>query len=182
MTAARERGGSSWVVVRPLSASDAQACDGIVAGLPYHFGDEDGRRQCARAVREQAGLVACDSEGEVVGFVTFSLHFEDSAEITWMAVRADRRRRGVGGTLIEHLSGELRAGGRRLLLVFTVSPSDEGPEPEDGYGATRRFYERMGFLLARDVPELWPGDTAVLMIRALGDVGRLTAARSPAAP
>jgi GNAT superfamily N-acetyltransferase len=154
-------------VVRRMTRDDAPACDAIVASLPYHFGDEDGRRQCARTVREQEGLVACDPGGAVIGFLTFARHFDASAEITWMAVRADRRRRGIGGALIQRLCDVLRAEGRTLLLVFTVSPSDDGPEPDDGYGATRRFYERAGFHLARDVPELWPGDTAVLLIRSL---------------
>jgi hypothetical protein len=51
--------------------------------------------------------------------------------------------------------------------VLTVSPSDEGPEPPDGYQATRAFYRAMGFVLARDLPGLWDADTAVLLVRPL---------------
>ena len=153
--------------VRALSRSDAGACDAIVASLPYHFANADGRRDCARAVREQNGFVACDERGGVVGFLTFVRHFDASAEITWMAVHADHRRRGLGSALIDELCARLRSERRRLLLVFTVSPSDPDPEPDDGYGSTRRFYDSMGFLLARDVPELWGGDIAVLMVRPL---------------
>jgi len=46
------------VTIRPLEAADAEACDAIVASLPYHFGLEEGRRECAAAVRSQRGLVA----------------------------------------------------------------------------------------------------------------------------
>jgi ribosomal protein S18 acetylase RimI-like enzyme len=98
--------------VRPLSAADADACDAIVAGLPYHFGNEQGRADCARAVRSQPGLVAED-DGEVVGFLTYEPRFEAAAEITWMAVRADRRRSGIGRAMLGRLSEELVAGGRR---------------------------------------------------------------------
>ena len=37
--------------VRPLTAADAEACDAIVLSLPYHFGDEAGRADCAAAAR-----------------------------------------------------------------------------------------------------------------------------------
>jgi len=51
--------------------------------------------------------------------------------------------------------------------VLTVSPSDPGEEPPDVYQATRAFYQAMGFVLARDLPELWPNDTAVLLVKPL---------------
>jgi hypothetical protein len=31
----------------------------------------------------------------------------------------------------------------------------------------RAFYRQVGFVLARDLPGLWPGDTAVMMVRQL---------------
>lgn len=152
--------------VRPLAAADAEACDVIVAGLPYHFGIEEGRRACAAAVRRAAGLVAVE-DGDVVGFLTYEERFDEAAEITWMAVRADKRRRGIGHALIDRLVEELRAEGRRVLLVLTVSPSDPGPEPDDGYGATRAFYRSAGFVLGRDLRGEWDSDTAVVMVRTL---------------
>ena len=44
--------------LRRLTHSDAPACDAIIATLPYHFGNERGVEECARAVRQQAGFVA----------------------------------------------------------------------------------------------------------------------------
>jgi ribosomal protein S18 acetylase RimI-like enzyme len=154
------------VHVRALGREDANACDGIVAGLPYHFADEQGRRDCAAAVRRDPGLVAVEG-GEVVGFLTFVPRFDEAAEITWMAVRADRRRRGIGHALIDRLVEQLASEGRRVLLVLTVSPSDPGPEPDDGYQSTRAFYRSTGFVLGRDLRGEWDADTAVLMVRAL---------------
>lgn len=106
-------------------------------------------------------------DGTVAGFLTVQRHFEQAAEITWMAVHARHRHRGVGSALVERLCRDLAAEGRRLLLVLTVSPSDKGPEPPDGYQATRAFYRAMGFVLARDLPGLWDADTAVLLVRPL---------------
>jgi Acetyltransferase (GNAT) domain len=84
-----------------------------------------------------------------------------------MAVHARYRHRGIGRALVDRLGRDLRAEGRRLLLVLTVSPSDPGREPPDGYRATRAFYRTMGFVLARDLPGLWPNDTAVLLVKPL---------------
>ena len=153
--------------IRSLEPDDAAACDAIVAGLPYHFGQEQGRRDCAAAVRRDPGLVAVEGR-EVVGFLTYVHRFDEAAEITWMAVRADRRRQGIGHALIDRLTDELEAAGRRTLLVLTVSPSDPGPEPDDGYRSTRAFYRSAGFVLGRDLPREWDGgDTAVLLVRSL---------------
>ena len=153
-------------VIRPLASADADACDRIISSLPYHFGHEQGRRDCADAVRRDTGLVAVEDD-EVVGFLTYVPRFDEAAEITWMAVRNDRRRRGIGHALIEELSERLRAEGTRILVALTVSPSDPDPEPDDGYQSTRAFYRSTGFVLARDLRNEWESDTAVVMVRPL---------------
>jgi len=153
-------------VIRPLASADADACDRIISSLPYHFGHEQGRRDCAEAVRRDTGLVAVEDD-EVVGFLTYAPRFDEAAEITWMAVRNDRRRRGIGHALIEELSERLRAEGTRILVALTVSPSDPDPEPDDGYQSTRAFYRSTGFVLARDLRNEWESDTAVVMVRPL---------------
>ena len=154
------------ILIRALGPDDAGACDEIVIGLPYHFGNEQGRSDCAAAVRRDPGLVAVEG-GVVVGFLTYVHPFEESAEITWMAVRSDRRREGIGHALIDRLVEQLTAEGKRILLVLTVSPSDPGPEPDDGYGSTRAFYRSAGFVLGRDLRGEWDADTAVVLVRGL---------------
>lgn len=154
------------VTIRQFVVSDADACDGIVATLPYHFGDEEGLRECATAVRSQQGLVAQDG-GEVVAFLTLEPRFDECLEVTWMAVRADRRRQGIGHALLDRAASDARGRGRKFLLVLTVSPSDGPDEIPDGYQATRAFYEANGFILTRDFPGYWKSDTPVLMVRPL---------------
>ena len=154
--------------IRALEPADAPACDAIIASLPYHFGLEEGRRDCAAAVRSQRGLVA-EHDGEVIGFLTMEPRFDAAAEVTWMAVRADRRHGGVGRALMDRLAADLEAEGRRLLLVLTVSPNDPPDEIPDGYKATRAFYAANGFVLAREFAGYWGDhDTPVLLVRPLG--------------
>jgi hypothetical protein len=66
------------VSIRALGPEHAGACDEIVIGLPYHFGNEQGRSDCAAAVRRDAGLVAVEG-GEVVGFLTYVHRFDQAA-------------------------------------------------------------------------------------------------------
>jgi GNAT superfamily N-acetyltransferase len=129
-------------MIRPLDPNDSTACDAIVAALPDWFGLEEGIRECAEAVRPQPGLVA-ELDGEVSGFLTIARPYPQTPEISWLAVHARERRRGIGRELIAALSEQLRTGGDRLVLVKAVSDrTDPGPE----YAETRAFYLATGFV------------------------------------
>jgi ribosomal protein S18 acetylase RimI-like enzyme len=154
------------LVVRPLTPADAPECDRVLATLPYHFGDPAGQAECRHAVRSAPGYVAT-LDGQVVGFLTLARHYEESAEITWLAVAAQLRGRGIGRALVSRACDDLRAEGRRLLLLFTLSDSVDEGDVTDGYTATRAFYRALGFSAAREIPELWPGSPALLFVKAL---------------
>jgi GNAT superfamily N-acetyltransferase len=152
--------------VRPLDAADAGACDAIVASLPYHFGLDAGRAECARAVREQDGLGAIVG-GAIAGFLTWRAWYGDAREITWMAVHAELRGTGVGRALLDHLAAEA-ASTHRYLLVTTLSESVPEPGVDDGYERTRRFYRRNGFAPVWEPAGWWDcTNQAVLMLRPL---------------
>ena len=152
--------------VRPLRPQDGQACDTIVASLPYHFGVESGREACAAAVRREDGLAALTG-GEIAGFLTWRPWYRTSREITWMAVHANRRGAGVGGALLEHLAAQ-SAKQARYLLVTTLSEATPEPGVADGYARTRRFYERNGFEPVWEPAGWWNDDNqAVVMVRSL---------------
>jgi len=150
------------VKIRALTPDDAPACDAVILSLPVFFGHEGGRQDCADAVRTQAGFVA-EEDGEVVGFLTYAPS-EDVVEITWMAVRADRRRGGIGGQLIERLVRQVDG----PILVLTAGPSSLEPDadPNDNYEGTRRFYRKTGFVAVKELtPEGW-GQPALFFVRA----------------
>ena len=154
------------VTIRTLTKADAEGCDAVVASLPYHFGNERGIAECAKAVRGQEGLVATIGE-RVAGFLTLVYHSPESVEITWMAVRADQRRRGIGRLLIEHVMTTLTERGARFLSVLTLGPSV--PEDvDDGYEGTRRFYATVGFTPLRELDlRSWDDERALLLVRAI---------------
>jgi GNAT superfamily N-acetyltransferase len=141
----------------------------VVESLPYHFGVEEGRQACARAVRTSAGWVA-EADGRVVGFLTVRRWYEHVLEITWMAVHAGHRRRGIGRRLIAALADEPPPG-VRYLVVTTLSAAT--PETvADGYAGTRRFYQQNGFSPIWDPQGWWNEENqAVLMLRDLTPAG-----------
>jgi GNAT superfamily N-acetyltransferase len=143
------------------AATDADACDAIIRELPEWFGMEEGIRDCAQAVRSQAGFAAVEKD-DVVGFLTFTTTSETS-EITWMGVMAGRRRRGTGRALIEVLIEHLRAEGVPRLQVKTLSAR----EPYPPYAETRSFYRSMGFTEEQELDIWGPENPAVLLGRDL---------------
>jgi GNAT superfamily N-acetyltransferase len=150
------------VKIRELTHSDAEMCDGIVAGLPDWFGNEDGVRQCAAAVRTERGLVA-EHDARVVGFLTYVISPAE-AEITWMAVAADRRGTGIGSSLVEVLVTGLQEAGIDRLVVKTLSDrEDPGPE----YAQTRLFYLAVGFVPEAELYIWGPENPAQLLAKTL---------------
>ena len=142
--------------------SDAIACDAIIASLPGWFGMEEGIVECAEAVRSQLGLVA-ELDGSVVGFLTLARPYPTTPEISWLAVRARDRRRGIGRALIDAIGDRCRAGGDRILLVKTLSDrEDPGPE----YAETRAFYLAMGFVPVVEL-DLYPDNPIQLLAMPL---------------
>jgi GNAT superfamily N-acetyltransferase len=150
-------------VIRSLEPPDATTCDAIVAGLPAWFGDATGIRECADAVRSQDGLVADEGKGPVA-FLTFERRSPGVAEITWMAVEAERRSTGLGTSLLDEALLRLRAGGVSLLLVKTLSDRED---PGPAYAATRGFYLARGFLPVAEL-EIWgPENPCQLLAKPL---------------
>jgi GNAT superfamily N-acetyltransferase len=146
--------------IRDLEPRDAEACDAIIAGLPEWFGNEQGIRDCALAVRSQAGLVATDGTN-VTGFLTWTQDRERGvAEITWMAVRATSRRRGIGRSLLGALIERLLEQQVHRLDVKTLSERAAYAP----YAETRGFYLANGFESVAEL-DIWGEDNPALLLR-----------------
>lgn len=143
-------------------ATDASSCDAIIASLPGWFGDEDGLRQCAAAVRSQPGFVV-ERDGQVLAFLTVVRPRPQTAEISWMAAHADHRGAGHGRALIDALVTDLHATDVRFLAVKTLSDR----HPDLSYAETRAFYGAMGFMPLMDLDVWGPESPAMLLVRSL---------------
>ena len=153
------------ITIRPLAPADADACDAIVLSHPDFFGHAEGRVDCARAVRSQAGWVA-DDAGRVVGFATWAPRTPATAEVTWMAVHRSRCHEGVGTAIIEALITDLRTRGFRLVLAMTSAGPKRPADAPDTYAPTRQFWLARGFLPLIEL-EIWDTDTALLQVRPI---------------
>jgi len=113
----------------------------ITRGRPDWFGIESAIVHYVEQIRVLPTLVA-DDAGMVAGFLSIRNHNPHASEIYVMAVRSDRRGRGIGRALVEAAESSVRQRGVRLLQVETLAPS----KPSESYAQTRVFYERLGFI------------------------------------
>jgi len=150
-------------MIRDLLPGDVAACDVIVAGLPDWFGNADGLRECAEAVRTQTGLVA-EKDGGTIGFLTFATVGLWEVEITWMAVDSAARGLGTGSALIAELLVRLKKVGATRLLVKTLSDRED---PGPAYTQTRAFYLAKGFAPEAELDIWGPDNPAQIMVKIL---------------
>jgi GNAT superfamily N-acetyltransferase len=150
--------------VRAATAQDAGACVAIVDSLPDFFTDDVPDR-VRGDLRDHAGWVIEDAGG-VAGFVIVERRGPRAAEILWAAVAADRRGKGLGTRLVDHILDELGADGVQLVEVKTVDASaDYAP-----YEGTRAFWLARGFVQFDTIdplPGRPPGNPAAILAVAL---------------
>ncbi|HEX3648928.1 MAG TPA: N-acetyltransferase [Pseudonocardiaceae bacterium] len=135
----------------------------LLAMLPSWFGIPESNAEYVAAATRLSGYVA-HSGAVPIGILLQERHFPESAEIHLLAVDPTCHRKGVGRALVGALIDELRPTGCRLLQVKTLGPS----RPDAGYARTRAFYRAVGFLPVEELPDLWPGNPCLVMVRSLG--------------
>ncbi len=101
---------------------------------------------------------------EPVGVLLANRHFPGAAEIHLIVVARSAHRLGVGRALVTALERDLVADGVTLLQVKTLGPS----HPDPGYAKTRQFYAAMGFAPLEELPDLWPDNPCLIMVKTLG--------------
>lgn len=150
------------ISTRALTPQDVSACDAINRSLPDWFGLEEGLEEAQGYLRDHPGIVAV-ANGEVVGYLTYTQHFPQSAEISWMAVSQSAHRKGVGRALVAALVDVLPAT-TTMLVVKTLADSHPSPE----YASTRAFYVSCGFQPTMVLPDLWDeSNPCLVMIKPL---------------
>jgi len=161
---------------RVTSGEQAPATvDRLLRSLPQWFGIDSAIAEYVVRAHElptylawpAPGLAVPDLEPQPVGVLLAVRHFPESAEIHLMAVEPAMRRRGIGQALVEAVEADLVADGVELLQVKTLGPS----LPDAGYSQTRKFYVHMGFRPLEEIPDLWPGNPCLIMVKALRPSG-----------
>jgi ribosomal protein S18 acetylase RimI-like enzyme len=134
--------------------------------LPAWFGIESANAhyvETARTVPAYLAWPAADPAAPAAGVLLPRQHFPVSAEIYLMAVDPAWHRHGAGRALVSALEADLAAAGTRFLQVKTSGPS----HPDPGYALTRKFYAGVGFEPLEEIPDLWPENPTLIMIKTL---------------
>ncbi|HEX5173827.1 MAG TPA: coenzyme F420-0:L-glutamate ligase [Gaiellaceae bacterium] len=139
-------------------AARSRIAEAVLRDLPEWFGIEEATRTY---VDDAATLPTFGVESED-GFLCVRQHTPAAAEISVMGVRRASQRRGIGRALVEAAESWCRSRGVRYLQVKTLGPS----RPDDGYAATRAFYEALGFVALEELHGLWDeGNPALLLVK-----------------
>lgn len=134
----------------------------ILEALPQWFGIAEARERYIQEARELAFFACIGGDGPL-GFLTLKQHYDHVAEVHAMGVLPRWHRHGIGRALLARAEDYALARSLRFLTVKTLAHS----HPDPYFGATRRFYEAMGFLPLEELPELWPDNPCLMMIKHL---------------
>ena len=101
-----------------------------------------------------------------MGFATIKEKSQTVGEVSWMAVKPDIHREGIGTGLMEYIFQGLKEAGFQLLEVKTLGEAADY-EP---YEKTRAFYEKVGFQLLDTIDPYknWdPGNPCAIYVKIL---------------
>ena len=143
------------------SGERSRVAEAVLRDLPEWFGIEKSTAAYIEAVSTLPTFVVEPD----LGFLCLKQHTPRAAELYVMGVRREHHRRGIGRALVSEAESWCRAHGVRYLHVKTLGPSRESR----GFGATRAFYEAVGFVALEELHGLWGEDNPALIL--VKDVG-----------
>jgi ribosomal protein S18 acetylase RimI-like enzyme len=153
-------------VVSLDSRTHLEGCIEVLASLPEWFGYPNALESARDAIAVQRGFVALEDE-RVVGFVVTSPVAEETIEITYLAVHADCRGKGLGRALVHAVRNAAIDDGFSYVSLLTLGPSS----PSEHYAQTRSFYRRLGFAGAKELHITeWGGAPALVMVARLSEI------------
>ena len=127
---------------------DIDECISIAEELNNYF-EETGLSVMDSDLGKHEFIVAED-DGNIVGFLVYDEKNEYVVEISWMAVRYEKRRKGIGSSLLKELEELMQD--KKVIMVKTLARK----EKYEPYEHTRRFYENKGFFLLETI-DPYPG-------------------------
>jgi len=144
------RYGQKFTIIKPDSEEYIDECLAIGRELKEYFTEE----AIAQLNQDMPGnlLYVVKNLNEVVGFATTHKRSSDVAEISFMAVRREQQRQGIGSALVDCATNDLKSEGIKLVEIKTLS-EDVYYFP---YEKTRRFWKKKGFIHL-DTIEPFPG-------------------------
>lgn len=128
----------------------AQVCVSIASSLPEYF-NANGMSRLKHDLLDNSFYVALCS-GNVVGFAVLNTKNSQIVEVSWMAVSKDRQGIGIGSSMLSRITRNCKHRDAKLLEVKTLSKNIKYLP----YEATRKFYEKNGFI-ALEVGIRYPG-------------------------
>jgi ribosomal protein S18 acetylase RimI-like enzyme len=149
--------------VRAALSEDHTAILEIARSLHPRWFNELGIREIARDLQIEKGLVA-DDRGKAVGFAIYRTKDGRTAELSWIGVRPEAHRKGIGRALVNTLEALLAQSGVRTLEVSTVAAT----VVDESYAKTRNFYHAIGFSDVQIYSKWYPsGDDRLLLQKHL---------------
>jgi ribosomal protein S18 acetylase RimI-like enzyme len=147
-------------VIVALEPAHVEGCLDVIRSLPEWFGYEGAVEAVARALESQRGFVAL--EGPVVaGFVAIASAFDESLEITYLAVHAGHRRGGLGRSLVRAVAEFARGRDVPSVCLLTLGSSAANPRQDETIG----FYRAIGFWRTKEIYlRTWGGAPTLLMV------------------
>ncbi len=149
----------SEISLAPVGSHLAEACAAVLVTLPEWFGYDGALDAVRREAARGEGFVALDGD-EVVGFVTTARIFDETLEITYLAVRREQRGHGIGRRLVAAVCSSAREQGAVQIVLLTLGPS----AGSDHYGETVAFYRSIGFRRTKEIRNVeWGGAPSLVM-------------------
>jgi ribosomal protein S18 acetylase RimI-like enzyme len=143
-----------------LEPAHVEGCLDVIRSLPEWFGYEGAVEAVATALESQRGFVAVENS-IVAGFVAIKPAFDETIEITYLAVHADHRRSGLGRLLVRSVADFARARGIPSVCLLTLGPSARSALQDE----TISFYRALGFWRTKELYlRTWGGAPTLLMV------------------
>lgn len=95
-------------------------------------------------------FIVAEDDRQILGFIVYDEKSKDVVEISWMAVKYEKRRKGIGSNLLKKLEKLMED--KKVIMVKTLARK----EKYEPYEHTRKFYESKGFFLLETI-DPYPG-------------------------